>query len=333
MPSAPIIFIHYGNASYLRYTLKAARQSNPDKRIILLGDEANRHLAGAGVEHFLFADLNDGPEIETFNRVFQLIKGENHTYRKLHGADHWTRFVFLRWFLILNFLRRENIGPFWTFDSDTLILAPLAPREPRFAGYDCTEQCVAQCMNGFISGQPVVAAYIAKINELFQRPDYLQKQREALQKTPGLAFTEMNAYVTLREEARLKTLPLTKAIDGEAFDDALCFVQNYDQSTAKVMNRMTIKKLLLDPAGFVFVREIPSGALVRMLTLNLSWMPDFIYQRLLAYVNPQTSPSAPHEGRLEEFNVSEPLSSKLHRQFILNKNRFRDLVKKVLPQS
>ncbi len=113
--SSPIIFIHYGNANYLRHVLRAARTSNPDKRIILLGDESNRHLARPGIEHHLFSDLNTGPEIERFNRVFQLIKGENHIYRKLHGADHWTHFVFLRWFLILNFLRREKIGAFWTF--------------------------------------------------------------------------------------------------------------------------------------------------------------------------------------------------------------------------
>ncbi len=78
-------------------------------------------------------------------------------------------------------------------------------------------------MNGFVSGPVVVTAYVEKINELFERPEYLEKQRAALLKSPGLAYTEMNAYVTFREETALKTIHLATAIDTEAFDDALCF--------------------------------------------------------------------------------------------------------------
>ncbi len=324
--SAPIIFIHYGDASYLRHTIQAARASNPDKRIIFLGDESNRHLAQLGAEHYLFNDFNTGPEIERFSRVFQLIKGENHTYRKLHGADHWTRFVFLRWFLILNFLRRENIGAFWTFDSDTLILAPLAPREARFAAYDCTEQCVAQCMNGFVSGPGVVSAYVEKINELFERPDYLEAQRAALRKTPGLAFTEMNAYVTFREEAGLQTISLAKPIDGEAFDDALCFTDRYEKHPEKIKDRHVIKNLQLDPAAGVFVRELPSGDLVRLLTLNLSWMPDYIYERLTPFATAQTLP-APSGNHFRPLDVVEPLHSRVRARLHLAKDRLLGLLK------
>lgn len=323
---APILFIHYGNASYLRHTIQAARTSNPEKRLILLGDESNRHLAHLGVEHYLFNDFNNGPEIERFNRVFQLIKGENHTYRKLHGADHWTHFVFLRWFLILNFLRLEKIDRFWTFDSDTLILAPLAPRESRFASYDCTEQCVAQCMNGFISKQDIVRAYVEKINDLFERPDYLKEQRDALLKAPGLAFTEMNAYVTFREEEYLKSIHLAKVIDGEAFDDALCFTDGYEQHPQKVKDLRTIKNLLLDPDAGVFVKESPSGQIVRLLTLNLSWMPDYIYERLTPLATSQDLP--PPSGRgFRSLDVVEPLYSRLRAQIQLTKNRILGLLK------
>lgn len=328
--AAPIIFIHYGNASYLPFAIRAARASNPEKRIILLGDESNRHLARLGIEHYPFEDFNNGPEIERFNRVFQLIKGENHTYRKLHGADHWTRFVFLRWFFIRNFLHRENIGAFWTFDSDTLILAPLASRESRFAGYDCTEQCVAQCMNGFVSGRDVVNGYVEKINELFERPDYLEAQRAALRKTPGLAFTEMNAYVTFREEASLKTVHLAKAVGGEAFDDALCFTDCYEKHPHKIKDRLVIKNLLLDPHSGVFVRELPSGDRVRLLTLNLSWMPDYIYERLTPFATTRDL-LPPSQDSFQPLDVVEPLRSRLRTRLHLAKDRLLGRLKPSTP--
>jgi hypothetical protein len=323
---APILFIHYGDASYLRHTIRAAQTSNPEKRLVFLGDESNRHLARLGVEHHVFNDFNYGPEIERFNRVFQLIKGENHTYRKLHGADHWTRFVFLRWFLILNFLRREKIDRFWTFDSDTLILAPLASREPRFSDLDCTEQCVAQCMNGYVSGQQVVSGYIEKINELFERPDYLEQQRAVLRKKPGLAFTEMNAYVAYREETSLKSVHLAKAIAGEAFDDAMCFTDCYERHPQKVKDRLVIKNLLLDPKAGVFVKELPSGENVRLLTLNLSWMPDYIYERLAPFATSRELPP-PSGDNFRPLDIREPLHSRLRSQIHLTKDRILGLLK------
>jgi len=40
-PFLPIVFAHYGNSDYLRYSLGQARQHNPESPIYLLGDETN----------------------------------------------------------------------------------------------------------------------------------------------------------------------------------------------------------------------------------------------------------------------------------------------------
>ena len=37
----PIIFFHYGNPVYLKYSLKQAKHFNPDATIYLLGDSSN----------------------------------------------------------------------------------------------------------------------------------------------------------------------------------------------------------------------------------------------------------------------------------------------------
>lgn len=325
----PIIFIHYGNASYLRYTLETARRSNPGKRIILLGDESNKHLAGRGVEYHAIDAFARGPLVETFDRVFQLIKGEGHNYRKLGGADFWTRFVFRRWFVIHEFLKTHGLTSFWTFDSDTLILAPLAEREARFASFDCTEQCRAECLNGFVPDTKIVTRYVEKINELFQRPDYLSEQAALLRRHQSLAFTEMNAYVTFRAEEKVKSYYLAQPLDGEVYDDALCFTENFAVHPVKVKERMAVKDLRLDPRGAVFVRHLPSDSIVRMITLNLSWMPDYIFERLIPFVTSSREPLAANVAQLEvwpRLKTTEPLNSRVKRWTELAVYRAKQLV-------
>ena len=103
----PIIFIHYGVQDYMSYTLKAARLSNPNKRIILLGDESNIKIAHEyGVEHVLLEKYRQSDTIKEFEKVFQFIAGENHMngegFFKERGADYWTKFNFIKWFSLYN---------------------------------------------------------------------------------------------------------------------------------------------------------------------------------------------------------------------------------------
>ena len=80
---APIIFIHYGDSAYLKYTLRLAVKFNPDKEVILLGDNKNKKYEKIGVRHFYFNDYGAGEEINMFNKVFRFIAGAK------HGKKEW----------------------------------------------------------------------------------------------------------------------------------------------------------------------------------------------------------------------------------------------------
>ena len=138
---APIIFIHFSNSSYLKYTLRSARLFNPDKRVILLGDASTAHFSRKGIEHHYFEDYAKGEETTTFERFFQFITGGDYI------NEYKTKFFFRRWFTIYNFIRAQGIDRFWTFDSDNLILTALSLQDPKFVDYDCTEQCNGTCKN------------------------------------------------------------------------------------------------------------------------------------------------------------------------------------------
>lgn len=282
---APIIFIHYGDSYYLRYTLESAVAFNPDKQVILLGDHRNIHYGALGVYHIDYGRYAIGPEIELFDRVYQHIAGEK------HGRHEWTRFVFRRWFLMHNFLRAHGLHRFWTFDSDTLILTRLSEYERKFGMCGCTEQCSGICMNGYVSDMSLVQGYVDKINELFQRESFLREQRAFLEDMPWYAFTEMNAYIKFREERGFQALRLGAVIDGETFLDSICTFEEHksflEDDQYELYDTLIwgheVKKLFLRDDGEIFVRHRALGRMVKLNTINMSAVPDWLFDRLLRH--------------------------------------------------
>ena len=309
---APLIFIHYGQAGYLPVVLSAARRSNPGKEIYFLGDDSNRRLVPNGVRFFPLQAFRRGDLLAEFQKVFVPLAGRAHHFNKTGGVETWLRFVFERWFVIREFLHAQSIGAFWIFDSDTLIAGDLASREERFVGFDATEQCAGCCLNGYVSSREVVDGYCQKMVELFRRPGYLDAQRRRLEEHAGLAFNEMDAWQTHRAEEGFKTLPLGTPRDGEAFDDALAITGGWQMATTKVRNRIPVKRLVRDERGgfFGFPADTPDP--VRLVTLNLSWLPDYVFHRLASGCLP-TKPR-PYDSKFcREVDFSEPLRDRLMR--------------------
>ena len=273
---APIIFIHYSDSSYLKYTLQSAQLFNPDKRVILLGDETNAHYKNKGIEHFSYDDYRSGEEIEVFDKVYRFIAGKH------HGGHKWTNFVFRRWFIIHNFISTNNIGRFWTWDSDNVILTSLSAQEYKFMNFDCTEQCSGICMNGFVTNMKVVKGYVDKINELFQREEYVEKQKEEFETFPYYAFTEMRAYKAYKDESGIRRIRLNSIIDGETFDDCICSPDEYETYDHKMRGR-TLKKIYMGKDGNIFTFHIPSQQLVKLNSINLSWVPDYVFDNIFRH--------------------------------------------------
>jgi hypothetical protein len=289
---APIIFIHYGDSYYLKYTLESAVLFNPGKKVILLGDDSNAQYARLGIEHHNFKDYGSGPEIALFDRVYLFVAGPRHKRKE------WTHFVFRRWFHIYCFILAKGYHRFWTFDSDTLVLTDLAPQEEKYNDYDCTEQCSGICMNGLVTNHAVVKGYLDKMNELFQRPGFLRNERACFRVYRKYAFTEMKAYVVYREEARIRSTRLSRVIDGESYLDSICtteehrlFFQDdeYEIYQEKIWG-LDLKKIYLCSDGNIYFWHQPSGRPIRMNTINMSWTPSWLIDTLLQHAKRKLHP-------------------------------------------
>lgn len=111
MSAYPIIILHKGNHDYLKICIKQAKYSNPDSRIILIGDNSNKKLAfDAGIEHYLIGNY--------FKSAFEFAKIYSH-----HSTNdyNYELFCFQRWFIILDFINSQGIDKFIHIDSDVLL--------------------------------------------------------------------------------------------------------------------------------------------------------------------------------------------------------------------
>lgn len=305
----PLILVHYGPSTYLRYTLRAARRSNPGKKIFFLGDETNRRFCPSSVEFLPWRDLARGSKLEKFRSVFEPIEGARHRFSKHGGTKRWLAFVFERWFFLENLVEQIGLSRFWTFDSDTMVAGDLSIREHRFAEYQATEQCRGHCLNGLINDASVVRAYTDFMIGLFESETFLQQQRDRLRVHEGLCFNEMDAWQHFRDTERVSTFHLGRVCQAEMFDDAIAITKGFETAEEKVNGRAPVKRILLDARGGAFAFPLGDPP-VRLVTLNLSWMPNFIFSRILRVCRP-TGELIFDRSWCAELGLRAPLLSRL----------------------
>lgn len=113
--SSKIVFVHDGRKPHLPYVLQQARSASPNSDVVLIGGG----YEGRGIRVIPLGDLsNEGAE--TFLRVYQHMSPNPPDYE---------RFCYLRYFYMLEYMRRENIGLIWSLDSDVLLYSSVSELE------------------------------------------------------------------------------------------------------------------------------------------------------------------------------------------------------------
>lgn len=267
-----ILFTHFGYSSYLEWTLRCAKRTNPGLRCVLIGDDSNREVARrCGWEHYLL-DSFHSPQRARFNRVFRHVQGPRHV--PIRNNKDWLKYVFERWFVVEAFIREQGVESFWHFDSDNMILEPLQPFQSQLAYVDSTTQCNDSCLNGYIR-TIVVAEYVDKICALFEDEAYLRTQQEEFDtQHPDYAFTEMRAFIAYRETSTRCFLNLQKFSPELVFDDCVC--QDHGYQMIQMPFGRPIKAItFVEDRCYI---KNTQGQNVRFATLNLSWVPVQIFK-------------------------------------------------------
>ena len=298
----PIIFIHYGYSEYMKYTLKAAVRNNPDKDIILLGDQANSHCTQFGVVHIPFKKFEYGEELNEFNKSFKLISGEK--FEEKTAGEPWTKFNFKKWIYLYNFVRENKPESLWTFDTDTILLESLSPLEDHYAQYDYTSYNNNNQLQGLINNFSVLKDFIHFTNSLFDDKDFIQKQLRDFKQNPDYGFTLMRSFKTFHEKGMSSTVRLIEPVDDKMFDEVMCAGHGM-VTHKKTINGYTPKKLFFHNNGSIYVKQKDEsgGRYFKLWGINLSWVPLHIFRRV--YKQNKTNGSDSDEIHADDLTVMD----------------------------
>ena len=192
MPPPPIILIHRGDSFYLAHAIAQARSSNPDSRLILLGDRSNSFYLG--VEHHRYEDYFD--EAREFATLFTFEYFANYQYP-------WILFCHQKYFALRDFVRAQRIDRFLLIDSDVMIYDLIGPYFDYYKDFRMTLSA---------SSTPSAQAAFAVVNDSTVTGDlcdcYTELYRSSadkLQKRFGKScFTEMLGLGLLMKESLSK---------------------------------------------------------------------------------------------------------------------------------
>jgi len=287
MDSPPIIFTHYGTTKYLTYTLRQAKKSNPRKDCILIGDSANEGLAiNCGWKHVSLRSLVSSRRDE-FNSYFYWVQGSIHNPVK--GGKDWLRYCFERWFILEEFLVKQQIKHFWHFDSDTMIIDDLQDYEDELINSSLlsTTLCNGMCPGGFIR-QEFLQMFCSQIINDFKDQDFLDSQQNEFDTfNPHYAFCDMRSFENLAENIKSHEIPrlcdffISKNV---WFDDCICQSHDFDTIRVPLMGFKKIKNLYSSPEGIFCVKQENNNP-YKFITVNCSWVPLEVFTWIAGSTN------------------------------------------------
>ncbi|MFM7844713.1 MAG: hypothetical protein ACKPEY_10840 [Planctomycetota bacterium] len=220
-PIDTVIVTHRGASPYLAICVR--RAAKVARRVVVLGDEANANL-GVG-EHHLLTDPSLQVELDEFRSIYQQVS-RSHEFSI-------ERFWVERWFLIRNFLRRENLDGCLAIDSDVLLFGDVAEDSLRFAAYAMTFGCwdavrvVPHC--NFIRGRETVADFCQYVMEIYRHPEKLQRLAELNRKKFNAAWiSDMSLLASWGASSRFPIGYLENTVaDGVGFDSCIDDTKTY----------------------------------------------------------------------------------------------------------
>lgn len=172
MNPPPIILIHRGDSFYLAHTIAQTRSSNPESRLILLGDRSNSFYLG--VEHHRYEDYFD--EAQEFAKLFTYEYFPNYQYP-------WILFCHQKYFALRDFVRAQGIDRFLLIDSDVMLYEPIEPYFRHYSEARMTVSCpetgpVAHAAFAVVNDSTVIGELCGLYKEMFSQP--LAQLRESM---------------------------------------------------------------------------------------------------------------------------------------------------------
>ena len=121
----PIIIVHTGDSFYLSPVLKQMRLFNPHSDIFLISDASTK-------------GYTDVTHVDIEQYMEEALEFEKRYIHLSSNPYFYELICFQRWFIILNFVRKNNINDFLCMDSDVLLYCNVDETFANYIGCDYT---------------------------------------------------------------------------------------------------------------------------------------------------------------------------------------------------
>ena len=252
-----IIYFHEGFSPYLPFTLWQACKSNPDARIILLGDSENR-IQGIPYEHHLLSDFK--------SRHQEFLESYRH-FHPGHLGDE--RRCIQRWVYLSEFLKEQKIEQFLFLDSDMLLFRDVRETLLATQGYDAAGAPMFWAFCFFLK-KNLVTDFTDWIFQQYRNPSVIDKwdaefrRHLAGEKEQAGIIQDMALAKMFIEEKGIRVLDLTQPANGKIVDSGrlggafqhgrkdvdILFQQEAGGAVGTVIGGITLTLTAIHVAGF-----------------------------------------------------------------------------------
>ena len=214
MSTLPIVFLHYSNSDYLKFSLGQARHSNPESTIYLIGDEQNDCYDC--VEHHSLADYSHSAN--AFSKVYRHFNSTGYAYEL---------FCFQRWFILHEFLVTHKLQKCLYLDSDTMLYADVTQEQEKFAQFDFTLSFRTSGCTFFLNRVAALAEFCQFLMDIYSKKERYYYDRMLAQyatfRKNGMAggACDMTAFDFYTYEHFGEIGEVGHIIDGSVYDPSI----------------------------------------------------------------------------------------------------------------
>lgn len=207
----PIIYFHKSHSYYLHAALLKARMTNPNRDIILLGDETNARYSF--VRHYNIKDyMNYANE---FAKVY-----EHHS----PNPFAFELMCFQRWFVIKEFVCKNIGGAFLYCDTDTLLFTDITEDLKTWVDYSFTIcRTGTPCFTYFNKGEiEKFTDFIYRLYSSMEGRDLIRTYAKRLRdEKKRYGISDMTAFMAYERCQGVKCLHVDSIVNGT------CYGHNY----------------------------------------------------------------------------------------------------------
>lgn len=220
MRAIPVIYVHWGNSDYLKYTFRQTKYFNSDSRIIFLGDETNNKYKE--VEHYNILDYSKSAD--AFDKIYKHL---------CFLSQYYVLFWFKRWFIIKDFLEtRKDIDDFLYVDSDVLLFCNVSEVFSRYKHYSLSLNGERGPQYTYFNSKDSLNDFCNFVTRLYTEPalfsNLIEKYRtHQIHSLPG-GVDDMHAFYEYRTQTKKEIGDTAQEMNETVFDGCFNVSEGYE---------------------------------------------------------------------------------------------------------